>query len=100
MSTPSRVLRRWCVDVADQRVRGDRKQIPFAAGTQIQPKTTGTAHLVVARDPSVRQVPSAFLQHLQRQLMASLKSDRLGHPGFLATPTVLRPFFRRDKDVH
>ena len=76
---------------------GTAKQISLAEGTQFQPKTSGTAHFVITRDPRVRQVPSAFRQHLQRQLMASPKLDRLGHTGFLATPTVLGPLFRKIK---
>ena len=65
--------------------------------TQFQAKTAGTAHLVVARDPGVRQHPSAFRQHLQCQLMAGLKLDRLGHSGLLATRPVLGPFLRKIK---
>ena len=58
MPTSSRVLC-GCLDVTDQRVRRDRKQITFAKSTQIQPKSTGTTHLIVARDPAVRQNLSA-----------------------------------------
>ncbi len=91
----SRVLRWWCLEVANERVRGNRQQIPLAEVTQFQPKTRGTAHFVVTRDPSVWQYPSAFLQHLQRQLMASTKLDRSGHPRFRTTPTVFGPLLRK-----
>ena len=85
MSTPPRIFRRWHVDVTDQRVRRDRKQVTFALGTQIQPKTAGAPHLIVARDPGMRQYIAKLRQHLQRQLMASLKLDCLGYPGCCAT---------------
>src|SRR5437773_178324 len=97
ISTSPRVLRRWHFDVTDQRVRWNRKQISFALSTQIQAKTGGTPHLIVARDPGVRQYATALRQHLRRQLMASLKFDRLGYTSFRATRPVLRPIFRKIK---
>ena len=91
MRAPSRVFWGRHIQVANQCVRGDRQEVSLAEFTQFQAKTRGTAHFVIARDPGVRQVPSAFRQHLQCQLMAGAKLDRLGHTGFLATAAVVGP---------
>ena len=94
MSAPSRVFWERRLDVADKCVRRDRQEVPLAEGTQFQPKTSGTSHFVVARDQACGRSPG-FRRHLQRQLMAGLELDRLWHSGFLATPTVFGPFFRK-----
>ena len=80
MPSASRVLWRRRVDVADQSVRGHRQQIPFATISQFQAKTSGTAHLVVARHPGMRQQLAVFIQHFQRQFMAGSELVLTGTP--------------------
>ncbi len=63
----------------------------------VEPEISGTTHLVVTSNPSVRQFLSAFLQHLQRQFMASVKLDLLGNARLLPTGADLCPIFRKIK---
>src|SRR5208282_2689426 len=96
---PTATQVRWGqrVEVTNQCVRGDPQEISFSALPQFEPETTGTPHLVITRDPSVRQFLSAFLQHLQRQFMTSVKLGLLGNAGLLPTGAVLCPIFRKIK---
>src|SRR5271165_227138 len=87
----SGVLRRCCLDVANQCVRGDCEQIALAKSTQFQAKTAGPAHLVVAGNPGVWQRLTTLREHLQCQLVPGLKLDGLGYSGLLATRSVLGP---------
>src|SRR5512135_2942838 len=91
MRSSPRVLRWWRVEVADQGVRGDRQQVPFAPTPQFQAEIRGTSHLIVACHPGVRQHRAVFLQHLQGQLVAGAERDPPGDPGRLAPPPVLGP---------
>src|SRR5512135_2108424 len=50
-----RVSRRRLVEVAGQRVRRDRQRVALAAPRQLPARTRRPAHLVVPRDPGVRQ---------------------------------------------
>src|SRR5271165_5584534 len=93
----SAVRRRWHFDVANCCVRGDRKQIAFAQSTQLQAKTAGPAHFVVAGDPGMWQRLTIPRQHLERQLVPGLKRDGLGHSGLLPTRPVLGPLLGKIK---
>src|SRR5208337_17694 len=90
-SPTSGVLRRCCLDVANQCVRGDREQIALAKSTQFLAKTAGPAHLVVAANPAMWQRFTTLRQHLQCQLVPGLKRDGLGYSGLLPTRSVLGP---------
>src|SRR5271166_4401952 len=78
-------------------VRGDRKQIALAQSTQLQAKTAGPAHLVVAGNPAMWQRLAIPRQHLERQLVPGLKRDGLGHSGLLPTRPVLGPLLGKIK---
>ena len=92
MPPASRVFRRGRLAVADQRVRGDRSQVPLAAAAQGRAKARGTAPLVVARHPGVRQERTVFVQHLPGQFVAGAERGRLGDPGRATPPAIRRPF--------
>src|SRR5262249_59367172 len=69
--------------IPDSGVRRHGQQITLAPRPQFLAKPRGSAQLIVAGDPGVRQGLAPLVQHLQEQLMPRAEADRRGHAGLL-----------------
>jgi len=85
------VLRRRCVQIADQRVRRHGEQIPFSQRPQIPAKSRATPHFVISGNPAVGQDFPVLGKHLQGQRVPRAKADRGGNATLLPPLLVLRP---------
>ncbi len=80
MPTFPGIRRRRDLLVADQRVRGHRQQVPLAQAAQFPAEMRRTPHLVIAGDPTVRQVAAALLSISNASSWRVWNSDLLGTP--------------------
>ena len=90
-------LGRRGVEVADQRVRGHGQQVFFASLPQFFAEFSRPAHLVVTRNPRVRQRRAVLVEHLQNQLVPCAVLRPLGYAALLAPRPVVRPLLGHEQ---
>ena len=86
----------WSLDlhITHRCVRRHGQHVLLTQTRQATTKPRRSSHLVVTRNPSMRQRGTVFLQHLQGQLVTrTIGPGRFGHARFVQARRILGPFF-------